>query len=417
MSKGSEEQVAAWVASLPTPQVIADPYEVYDRLRPAAPVYGYRDYPPGTVPGEDAPVEAWVLLSYEDVAAAARDHRTFSSRDPLQEQSTAPTLMLVNHDNPVHDQLRKLIGMAFSPKRVEMLAPWTRGIVRDTLAALGEREFDGIDELAGIVPARVMIHLLGLPEADYVRFKRWANAFMLSADLTPEERTASNREVFGYFVEKVTGLEADLKAGRPVPDSLMTALLTAEIDGEKLSLDEVIRFCVTLVVAGAETTTYLIGNVLRALSSMPRARLAADRTRIDPFIDEVMRLMGPPQRLFRIATRDTEIGGKTIREGEWVALFFAAANHDPAIFPDPHTFDMDRPNLNKQLSLGLGIHRCLGAPLARLEARAVIEEILDGFEAIEPGASEPVSQTASLLNHGFDHLPLILRGRRREQAA
>lgn len=414
-----QSNAEALVASLPTPGVIANPYPVYDRLRPHAPIYGYRDYPPGTVPGEDEPVEAWVLLDYDHVSTAARDHRIFSSRDPLQEQSAAPTLMLVNHDNPEHDDLRKLIGMAFSPKRVQELEPKTVEIVDGVLDATLDREVDGIDEIAGVVPAKVMIHLLGLPEERYADFKRWANAFMLSADMTPEDRNASNVEIFSYFVETVTNLKQQRDAGREIPDSLIRALLDAEADGEKLTLDEVIRFCVTLVVAGAETTTYLIGNVLRVLSTMPKvcARLRADRSLIEPFMDETLRLMGPPQRLFRIATEDTEIGGRRIAKGDWVALFFAAANHDPVVFPDPHTFDMDRPNLNKQLSLGLGIHRCLGAPLAKLEARCVINRLLDRFDAIEPGAAAPVSQTASLLNHGFDTLPIVLTRPKSERAA
>ncbi|MBI1239729.1 MAG: cytochrome P450 [Alphaproteobacteria bacterium] len=413
------KEAAALLAALPTPETIADPYPVYDRLRPLGPLFGYRDYPPGTVPGEDAPVEAWVLLSYNDVAAAARDHRGLSSRDPLQEQSSAPTLMLVNHDNPEHDALRKLIAMAFSPARVAQLEPWTRQIVAETFAGLPDGEIDGIERIAGVIPARVMIHLLGLPQGDFVRFKRWANAFMLSADLSPAERTASNAEVFGYFVETVTALDKARTEGKPLPDTLMTALLTAEIEGQRLSLDEVIRFCVTLVVAGAETTTYLIGNALRALSILPdvRQRLAADRALIEPFMDETLRLMGPPQRLFRVASEDMTIAGRAIKAGDWVAIFFGAANHDPDVFPNPRNFDLDRPNLNKQLSFGLGIHRCLGAPLARLEARAVIEEVLTNFEGIAPGTAAPVSQTASLLNHGFDHLPLVLRRPGKERAA
>ncbi|MEP1906114.1 MAG: cytochrome P450, partial [Nitratireductor sp.] len=244
-------------------------------------------------------------------------------------------------------------------------------------------------------------------------------AFMLSADLSPADREASNAELVGYFIETVSDLDRRLKAGEEVPDSLVTALLTAEMEGEKLTLDEVIRFCITLVVAGAETTTFLLGNLLHNLATMPdvRSQLAADRSRIGAFIDESLRHGGPPQRLFRIATQDVEIGGRRIEEGDWVALFFAAANHDPAMFPDPEGFDITRPNLNKQLTFGVGIHHCLGSALARMEGRALIEAMLDRMDDISLGSEAPVQQRASLLNHGFDRLSLRFTPRRQGEAA
>ena len=123
---GADRDVAALVAALPAGDTIASPYELYESLRPHCPAYGYRDYPPGTVPDADEPVTAWVLLDYAHVSAAARDHRSFSSRDPLQEQSSAPTLMLVNHDNPEHDRLRGIANLAFSRRRMESHEPWVR---------------------------------------------------------------------------------------------------------------------------------------------------------------------------------------------------------------------------------------------------------------------------------------------------
>ena len=415
---GREDEAAVLVAALPKGDTIAAPYELYDRLRPFGPVYGYRDYPPGTVPEADDPVTAWVLLDYEHVSAAARDHRIFSSRDPLQEQSSAPTLMLVNHDNPEHDRLRGIVNLAFSRRRIEELEPWVKDIVDGMVGSL-QGESEVMEALAARIPARIMVGLLGLPESIVERFRHWATAFMLSADLSPADREASNAELVAYFIETVSDIDKRLKEGEPVPDSLITALLKAEAEGEKLALDEVIRFCITLVVAGAETTTFLLGNLLHNLAVMPelRARLAEDRSLIGPFIDESLRHGGPPQRLFRVATQDVEIGGQKIREGEWVALFFAAANHDPAMFPDPATFDISRPNLNKQLTFGVGIHHCLGSALARMEGRALIEAMLDRMEEISLGSDAPVPQRASLLNHGFDRLTLRFTPRRQGAAA
>ncbi|MEQ9519641.1 MAG: cytochrome P450 [Parvibaculum sp.] len=414
----SNELTVALVSRLTAASTISDPYPLYDRLRTVAPVKGYRDFPPGTVPGQDEPVDAWVLLSYEHVAAAARDHRTFSSADPLQEGSSAPTLMLVNHDNPKHDRLRNIVNLAFSRKNMEAEKGSVRAIVDDLVSRLGADDVDVMDAVASVLPARVMVHMLGLPPKDADYFRHWATAFMLSADLTADERQKSNEELAAYFIEKVSSMHAALEKGEPVADCLMRALLTAEADGEKLNLDEVIRFCITLVVAGAETTTFLIGNLLYNLATMPavHARLKGDISLLDCFIDETLRHSGPPQRLFRIATADVTVGDAEIKEGDWVALFFGAANHDASIFSDPHKFDMDRPNLNRQLTLGVGIHHCLGSALAKLEARTLLEALIERQDDIALGNSFPVPQTASLLNHGFERLTVKFLSPNREAA-
>ncbi len=398
----------ALVDALPRPETIANPYPLYARLRPHTPIYGYRDYPPGTIPDQDEAVTAWVLMTYEEVARAARDHATFSSRDPLQEQSSAPTLMLVNHDNPEHDRLRRLISVAFSHKEIAQLKPWIAARIREMLAALPSGDVEVVSQFTSAIPARVMMRLLGCPDADAERCRGWATAFMLSAALTPKEREHSNQSMVAYFVDKVSGLHAALEAGVPPPDGLIAALLLAESEGERLTLDEVIRFCVTLVVAGAETTTFLLTNLLYNLATMPlvTAALRADRMLIAPFIDESLRHSGPPQRLFRIATRDVEVSNKLIKAGDWVALFFAAANHDPAVFPAPDRFDLTRRNLNMQLSMGAGIHHCLGFAVAKSEASALVEAVLDHCPDLRLGQTAPRAQCTSLLTHSYEALTL-----------
>lgn len=402
------------VEMLPTPEGIANPFPIYARLREQSPLPGYRDWPPGTVPGLDEPVTAWALLRYDDVLAAVRDPGTFSSRDPIQEASPAPSLMLVNHDKPEHTKLRGLVNQAFSPRRIEHLAPWLAELTATLLEPLDHGEHDVMDGFAEELPTRAMVRLLGLAEADQPRMKRWANAFMLSADLTPEERNASNMEMFGALAAEVGARAAAQEAGAAAEDApdLISALLRAEVEGERLTPEEVVRFCVTLVVAGSETTTYGIGNVLAALADVPGLfeRLDAEREKIPVFIEEALRLEGP-QRLFRLVTRDVEIRGRHIAEGEWVALFFGAANRDPEMFPDPDRFDLDRPNSRKHLSWGLGVHFCLGAPLARLEMAAVVSAVLDRYRAVDRGAAPAVKQAASLLTHGYVELPLVFTPR------
>ncbi len=169
---------------------------------------------------------------------------------------------------------------------------------------------------------------------------------------------------------------------------------------------------ITLVVAGAETTTFLLANLLYNLAVMPAERMALcrDPALIPAFIDESLRHSGPPQRLFRIATRDVEVGGCLIKAGEWVALFFGAANHDADVFPEPARFEMARENANRHLSMGLGIHHCLGFAVAKLEAGALIEAVLGRFPELRLGETLPVPQRTSLLTNSFEALTINFDG-------
>jgi cytochrome P450 len=398
-------------SDLATPAIIANPYPAYAALRPHSPIPGYVDYPPGTVPGVDEPVTAWALLKHEHVRNAARDHETFSSRDPLQEASDAPTLMLVNTDQPLHSAHRKVVNTVFTRSRVEAMRPWLTQRVAQLVAGLPDgEEFDAVSDLCAHVPAVVMCKFFGAPDTDAPRYERWANAFMLSADLTGEERNASNQELGAYFVTLCQNRAEALAGGEAPGDGLIDALIVAEADGQKLDLPEIVRFCITLVVAGSETSMYFGANVIDALLDHPAAavRVRADRSLIKPFLEETLRLTGPPQRLFRIATRDVQIGDAQIKTGDWVALFFAAANHDPDIFPEPELFDLDRTNANKHLTYGLGIHYCLGAPLATLEIEVLVGALFDRFARIQRGAADPVPQTATLLQHSRSRIPVVL---------
>lgn len=399
---------------LTTAQGIANPYPLYDQLRSSSPVAGYRDWPPGTIPGADEPVTAWALFRYDQIFDAARDSATFSSRDPLQEASSAPSLMLVNTDPPKHEVERKLVSQAFSPRRVKRLEGWLGELIPRLLDELGRGDVE-VMEFAAEIPTRAMVRLLGLPDGDHVRFRQWANAFMLSSSLTPEERIASNEEMVTTFATRLAEHTARLAESPPTGDvedaeDLISALLRAEVGGQRLTPEEIVRFCVTLVVAGSETTTFLIGNLLHAMAREPEitARMRADRSLVKVFVEESMRLDGPPQRLFRIATRDVEVGGKLIRKGEWVALFFGSANRDPAVFADPDVLDIDRPNIRQQLSMGHGLHFCLGAALARLEVAAVVNAVLDRYQTIALTDDPGTKQTASLLTHAYVRLPLHL---------
>jgi cytochrome P450 len=397
------------VADLTRPAVIGNPYPYYAQLRPQAPQFGLVDFPPGTVPGQDTPQKAWAFLKYDDVVAVARNHKAFSSRDPMQEASDAPTLMLVNHDRPRHTELRAIAQQAFKPRRVEDdTAPYVAEKAARLLDALPAGDVDIMDHIAPALPALVMTRLIGTPEEDHGRLRRWANAFMLSSDFTLEERGQCNAEIAAYYQDAVAERYGSIAKGVAPPDDLMTAFIQAEHEGNKLTPEEVVRFCITLVVAGAETTTYLLGNLIGALATAPGLfdQIRADRSLAPSFIEESLRRDGPPQRLFRIATRDIEVGGAAVREGDWVAVFYAAANRDPTVFEDPDAFILDRPNVNRHLTFGHGIHFCMGAGIARMEAKKLINALLDRFTGMEPGEEPMVRQSGGLLNYGYDTCPV-----------
>lgn len=397
------------VDRLLSPEVIANPYPYYALLRDKPPQFGLLDFPPGTVPGQDDPHPAWVLLKYADISAAALNHDAFSSRDKMQEASQAPTLMLVNHDRPRHTVLRALAQKAFTPKRVGAdVAPWAEKTVKAMCEKMGTGEIDFMENFAVEMPARFITRLIGTPEEDWTKLRRWGNAFMVSSDFTTEERNQCNQEVAEYYDQAVRERAADLKKGLDIPDDLMSAFLQAEHEGETLTLEEVIRFCITLVVAGAETTVYFLGNLVYNLVENPALfdQLKADRSLVRPFMEETLRRDGPPQRLFRVATCDIELGGAEIKEGDWVALFFSAANRDPAVFENPDDFILNRPNVKRHMTFGQGIHHCMGMGVARMEGDKMLNGLLDAYSAIEPGSGPMVRQTGGLLNYGLDSCPV-----------
>ena len=193
-------------------------------------------------------------------------------------------------------------------------------------------------------------------------------------------------------------------------EDLVTALVEAEIDGESLQDWEILGFCILLLIAGNETTTNLVSNMLNILVNRPELwqRLQEDRTLIEPVIEETLRYESPVQQLLRMTTREVTLSGVTIPENEMVAIFFGAANRDPKEFPNPDEFRLDR-DLRNHVSFGVGIHYCLGAPLARAEAKISLNAFLDRFPIIKHGNTPAVRQSQSPVVFGFERLPLIVR--------
>lgn len=400
------------VDQLSRPEVIRNPYPYYDMLRDQSPVFGYRDYPPGTMPGVDDPKPSWVVLNFDDVAAVAWDHDSFSSRDSLQEESSAPSLMLVNHDRPEHTRLRKIAAKAFQPSSIKSLAPAVDALAANCMDDffVTDRPVDVMVDYCAMLPSRVMAYLFGMPTEMDRDVNNWATAFMLSADISPEERQAHNVQAMAFFEQHVKEQIDRIEKGGETRGPLLNAFIRTEVDGDRLSYEEIVRFCMTATVAGAETTSFYLGNLIAVFADFPDVwqSFVDDPSQFDAIYKETLRFHGPPQRLFRVATRDITIGSADIKRGDWVACFFGAANYDPDAFPDPYTFQLNRKNANRHMSFGYGIHRCLGAPLAQLEAESTARMLRGRYTHVER-TGEAVWQDVSLLNHGLASNPVIFR--------
>lgn len=391
----------AEVTTLNSPQFLADPYPFYARLRGQSPVY-------------DPAAGLWCALSFADVYGILRDHATFSSapgagqgpgtgaeRDPFG-------LVLITDDPPRHTRFRALVNKVFTPRRVRELEPWIRSVADELFDEIGADEVDIVRRYTVPLPVRTIARLLGIPGEDYERFKRWTDAFLFvdfgGDDPEAAARFAELREMLGYFgrliVERREHSAADL----------ITALVEAEIDSEHLQEWEILGFSVLLLVAGNETTTNLIGNMLNVLAGRPDLweGLREDRGLIEPMIEETLRYESPVRLLFRRATRDVTLGGRVIPAQSQIGVFYGAANRDPAEFPQPDEFRLDR-DLRNHVAFGQGIHYCLGAALARAEARITLDALLDRYAGIEPGGEPGVRQMTSPLVYGFARLPVVLR--------
>jgi len=388
---------------------VTDPYPVYQQMRDQTPTE-FVFLPAGVVPGLDESYKAWALMKYTDVYSALRDHDTFSSaRNPLVEKGIFPRLVLIADDPPRHTRFRRLVNKAFTLKRVEALEPWITQVANEQLRETGRGEVDVVQSYTIPLPVKVIARLLGIPGEEYPTFKRWSDTFISALiSISMEERMKNTQEMIAYF--------GQMAAARRThgADDLITALVEAEVDGESLDEWEILGFCILLLIAGNETTTNLMGNILNVLVERPDLwqRLREDRSLVETVIEETLRYESPVQQLFRVATRDVEVSGVKIAEGDMVMVFFGAANRDPLEFPNPDEFRLDR-DLRNHVSFGMGIHYCLGAPLARAEARISLNAFLDRFPVLQRGQAPAIRQTASPIVFGFQQLPLVLDGGQR----
>lgn len=388
-------------ADLLSPEAVADPYPLLAELREHDPVHWSERY------------RSWFVTRYADVDAALRDPR-FSSdriapyrRARLDGPDTDPSVRaafgvledwMVFKDPPDHTRLRRLLSRAFTPRAVERIRPRVAQTAAELLDELGP-EADLIGEYAYPLTSSVVAELLGVPRADRDRFKDWSDRItgLVFGGMGDPDRHADGADGMAELTAYLDDLVRDHEG-----DDLLTALIRARDEGDSLTHDEVVATGVLLLFAGHETTTNLIGNGILALLRHPSEAPDAAGT-----VDELLRWDGPAKTIARLMATDVELGGRTLRTGERVFLCPAAANRDPAVFTDPDRFDVSR-RPGRQLGFGIGLHYCLGAPLARLETSIAIPAALRRFPAMRL-RDEPLTWHSVLLSRGLHHLPVHTR--------
>lgn len=370
-----------------------DPHPAYDALREGSPVF------------RDDTCGLWGLASYDAVAFASRHPERFSSAGgsrPL----TGPLPHMIDMDDPQHYLRRSLVGKGFTPRRIAALEPQVARIVSELLD-----EFEGGDFVSGVaalIPLHVIADLLGIPPGDRRQLLAWSEDMLAGqGDRSPETLQRTYAAITAY-----RAYAADLVADRrrAPADDLVSVLAHAELDGARMSDDEVISETLLVLIGGDETTRHVIsGGVEQLLRRREHwDALAAEPGAIPAAVEEMLRWVSPIKNMCRTLTDDTEVGGVTIPKGDQALLLYEAANRDPAAFADPHVFDPAR-TPNEHLAFGLGRHFCMGSFLARLETRVLLEQLLVRCPTLDLADEGPLPRRENAFISGLERLPVVLR--------
>lgn len=388
---------------------IEDPYPALHRLRAEEPVHRAEN------------LSAWIVTSHEHCLEVLRDHETYSSTlrgaegpvgKHIEHQRRRAVLRdtprMAQSDPPEHTRLRGIVSRAFTPRYVESLRPFVEQQVTRLLEAVRPgTPWDLAGGLARPLPVSVIAEQLGAPPEDRERVMGWTRSLLQLAsatDLSPErqrEAEAARDGMLDYLDRAARGETGD-------PDALITSLSRAGHEEQRLEPMELLALTVDLAIAGNDTTAGLLGNGALALAAHPEQQeaLRGDPDRIRPAIEEMLRWDPPTQTAVRVATREARLWKRTIRPGQVVIAMLAAANRDPAVFPDPDRFDVTREVEGRHLAFGMGIHHCLGAPLARLEAEVAFSALLDRFAPIRLVAGARLPRTDDWMLRGALQIPL-----------
>ncbi|MFL5320849.1 MAG: cytochrome P450 [Myxococcaceae bacterium] len=380
-----------------TDEMRRNPYPLYAQMREGAPLLNV----PGT--------KMWMVFDYENVKRVMSEHELFASR-ATPPGAAAPPDWLIFMDPPRHTKLRALILKAFTPKAVAALEPRIRELTKELLDQHVPRgEMDLVDDFSVQLPALVIGDMLGIPFEDRPRLKRWNEAILGLADgvIGTDPKGSAQR----YFAakEEMTTYVAEMIAARTTNprDDLMTRLVQAEVDGERLSHSDILGFFMLLIFAGTETTTNLINNAIVTLLEHPAEleKLKANPALTQTAIEEVLRYRSPAQVMFRETKVELQLHGQTIPAGTLILPVIGSANRDPKQFQNPDTFDITR-NPNPHIGFGHGIHFCIGAPLSRLEAKVALPALLSRLQNLRLASDEPWEPRKAFNVHGPTHLPI-----------
>jgi cytochrome P450 len=387
---------------------LADPYPFYARARREQPVF----FSPL--------LRMWYVTRYDDVLTVLKDPARFSSAQavnvpldytPETREAIRTSFLsvgsLANNDPPSHTRIRRLVNRAFTEQRVADLEGSVRAIAAgliDRFAARGRAEL--VEELNFPLPMRVILNMLGAPEDDLPRVKRWSDDWMtiLSVELSPERQA----EVAGRLLDYQrywTDLIEERRA-RPRPDLISDMIKASEEEQPPISLLQLVSTCATLTIAGHETTTKLIGHCLYRLLSLPDQRrlVLEDPANIPRAVEETLRADTSVHALMRTTTEPVELGGVALPAGAQVAVLFASANHDEAYFPDPARFDLRREGEKGHLGFGHGIHFCVGAALARLEVRIALELLIQRLPGLRLAPDHEIAYVVNPVHRGLKEL-------------
>jgi hypothetical protein len=380
-----------------------DPYPVYAWLRENAALYHNED------------LDFWALSRHADVTAAFRSEGVYSNRmgvslDPSSWGPQARDVMsILAMDPPEQTRLRALVSRGFTPRRVAELEEQIRTITREHLDALAlDEPFDLIDRFAARVPMDVISEMVGVPSADRAELRRLADLLVHREDGArdvPKAGVDAAVALFGYYTELLAERRRHPRA------DLTSALVLVEVEGDRLTDPEIIAFLFLMIVAGNETTTKLLGNAVYWAAKNPDqlAKVLADPGRIPNWVNETLRYDGSTQLLARLLLEDVAVHGRLAPAGSRLVLLLGSANRDPDVFADADRFDIDR-DTAQLVSFGGGRHYCLGANLARLEARVALEELVSRVEDVEVDESG-AERVHSINVRGFAHLPTVARRR------
>jgi cytochrome P450 len=362
----------------------ANCYEWYEEMLALHPVYF------------DPVRDAWLVFRHEDIQRIFHDSQTFSSQTIMMDEGLPSLIMM---DPPDHRKMRSLVSRAFTPRAIAQLETRITEIVNDLLDLVVEKgQMDIIEDLAFPLPATVIAEMLGVQAEDKELFRQWVSMII---GIDPQGARRGSEAVVDYC-------KPILEQRRREPrEDLISALLAAEIDGEHLSDEEILGFCLILVIGGQETTTSLLGSTMVCLTDHPEALQAiiAEPALVPDAIEEVLRYRSPAHMISRIVTTDTVLGGQEIKAGQYVLLVVAAANLDEALFPDATTFDIHRP-ASRHIAFGAGAHFCLGAPLSRLESTIALQIMLERLPHIQRIKTVPLEIKTSQTLYALKHVPI-----------